>query len=292
MLTIKNLSYGYPKGPLVLHDVSFSLEPGITLLVGENGSGKSTLIKLLVSALPSKTPIFVDGAELSSITLKQQMAYLPQEFDIYPSLKVSEILRFVARAKGVRDDVFSAQIQEISMQVSIEEVLDKKFKVCSIGTRRRVGIATTLIGNPRIIILDEPTAGIDPKERIRFYHLIKQCFAGKTVLLATHILDDMDVLADNVLMLSHGTLTYHDSYSNFRHSLDDRVYEISAEPLTRSESEFIGRSILLSRYDKEEATVYRIAAPEKLSPPSDRFVPSAPTLEDIWTYHQEINSYA
>lgn len=289
MFTVNNLTYEYKKGQCVLNQVSFSLNQGITLLVGENGSGKSTLIKLLVSALDSKAPILVDGQIVNDATRKQQMAYLPQEFDIYPSLKVNEILRFVAKAKGFKKDEFLAQIQEIAKQVNIEQVLNKKLKECSIGMQRRVGIATALLGNPQIIILDEPTAGIDPRERVHFYQLIQQFSAGKTVLLATHILDDMDMLADYVLMLSHGELIYDGSYHDFRHTLDHHVYEITAEALTESEQMFLACGIVLSQRNCGKATVYRVAIEKEITPPSDRLIPTDPTLEDLWTYHQEIN---
>lgn len=290
MVTVKNLSYGYRKNKQVLHDLSFSLRPGMTLLVGENGSGKSTLIKLLVSALPAKQDVEmeVDGQTLRGVALKQKMAYLPQGFEIYPTMKVRDILRFVAKAKGAKADMAPDRIREIARGVHVEDFLDQKFKECSIGTQRRIGIATALIGDPEIIILDEPTAGVDPKERIRFYQLVKEAFAGKTVLLATHILDDMDVLADDVIMISKGRMAYCGVYRDFRHSLDGHVYEIPTDALTQSESDYVKHSVLLGNYEGDGGRVYRVANREAAPDATGRFVSVQPTLEDIWLYYQEM----
>ena len=182
------------------------------------------------------------------------------------------------------------RIREIACSVHVESFLDQKFKECSIGTQRRIGIATALIGNPEIIILDEPTAGVDPKERIHFYQLVKEAFAGKTVLLATHILDDMDVLADDVIMISEGRMAYSGAYRDFRHSLDGHVYEIPTDALTQSESDYVKRSVLLGNYEGDGGRVYRVANRETSPDAADRFTSVKPTLEDIWLYYQEMGT--
>lgn len=290
MLTINNLSYAYKRNKPILHNVSFSLNPGITLLVGENGSGKSTLIKVLTSALPSKEPILIDGQEMSDIMRKKRMAYLPQEFDIYPSLKVCELLRFVANSKGVEKNNVPAKIHEVAERVNVEKILNKKVKQCSVGTRRRIGIAASLLGDPEIVILDEPTAGIDPKERARFYQTINECFSDKIVLIATHILDDIEILANYVLMLSHGRITYNGSYSEFRHSLDECMYQLESSILTDVEVEFINKGMILSQKKNQEMTIYRIAATNPPNSILENCKKVFPTLEDLWEYYQRINN--
>lgn len=286
MLTVNNLSFSYKRNHPILRDVSFSLSPGITLLVGENGSGKSTLMGILTGALPSKIPVFLDGQELSDSARKKCMAYLPQEFDVYPSLKVNELLRFVALSKGVEKSRISEVIQDAAERVNIEGSLEEKVKHCSVGTRHRVGIAAALLGEPEVVIMDEPTAGIDPKERARFYQTINDCFSNKTVLIATHILDDIEVLADHVLMLSNGKITYDGTYSVFRHSLDECTYQIETDILSDTEEALINEGIVLSQRKNQNKTIYRIVTTNPSVSVLDHGAKICPTLEDIWEYYQ------
>ena len=286
MLSIQNLSFSYQRKHPVLHDVSFSLQPGITLLVGENGSGKSTLIQILTGALHSKVSVSLNGEIMEDATRKEKMSYLPQEFDFYPSLKVCDVLHFVGTAKGVEKQRLAQEIKSVAERVNVADIMRKKVKQCSVGTRRRIGIAAALLGDPQIVILDEPTAGIDPKERTRFYQIIKKCFSGKIVLLATHILDDMDILADHVLMLTGGTITYDGPYHEFKHSLDNRLYQLETASLTEDERAFIDNGILLSQVDSKDKTIYRVATSDAAKQFSERCIPVDPTLEDIWEYYQ------
>lgn len=285
MLTINNLTFGYKKKSPLFNNISFCLCSGTTILVGENGSGKSTLIKILSAEINSKARIAFNGKPLSNIERKSIMAYLPQEYDVYPSLKVNDLLRFVAKAKGVSD--VETSIHDIVKKTNIEEFGDKKIKHCSVGTRRRVGIASAMLGNPQIVILDEPTAGIDPRERVRFYQIIKDCFAGKIVLIATHILDDIDVLADGIIMLSKGQIVFDGEYSIFRHVLDDYLYEITATELSKEESAAINSGVILSQRKQNSMNVWRVVIPNSLSPDLKHFKKVSPTLEDLWEYFQK-----
>ena len=155
-------------------------------------------------------------------------------------------------------------------------------RVSSGGMKRRVGIATALIGNPQMVVLDEPTAGIDPKERIAFYKTIRECFAGRNVLISTRILDDIEILADNVVMLARGEVTYSGSYAEFRNSLNGRLFQIAAEagdpPIDLS-----GCRVLSA--EKQGATVYyRVVGYAGMMP--GNAVPIQPSTEDIWLYYQ------
>ena len=158
MLKISNVTYSYKKKHPVLRNVSFALPDGIAFLIGKNGSGKSTLLKVLTSILPSEGSVSINGIDSRSDEYKSMIAYLPQEFDIYPDLKVADILRFVALLKNVDKSNVSLEVRKAAGQVNIEGILDKAYKKCSGGMKRRVGIATALIGNPQMVVLDEPTA--------------------------------------------------------------------------------------------------------------------------------------
>lgn len=224
MLEIKNLSYSYNRKTPVLHDIDLSIGTGFNLLIGENGSGKTTLIKNITGILPlQKSEITLGGLPVSNREYQKQISYLPQSFDVYPKLTVREILRFVASAKsGLEKSVIEQRLSEIMDLTHIADFANKKLKDCSEGMRRRVGIASALVGDPEVVILDEPTAGVDPKERFQFYKTIQTCFPNKIVLISTHILDDVDFLATNVIMLSDGRIRYTGSYVQFKDTLKDK----------------------------------------------------------------------
>lgn len=224
MLEINNLSYSYNRKSPVLHEINLFLDRGFNLLIGENGSGKTTLIKNMTGILSlQQGEITLNGVPVSSQEYQKEISYLPQSFDVYPKLTVREILRFVASVKsGLDRQAAEQQLTDIMELTHIADFAGKKLKDCSEGMRRRVGIATALIGDPEVVILDEPTAGVDPKERFQFYKTIQTCFQNKIVLISTHILDDVDFLATNVIMLSGGRIRYTGSYAEFKNTLKDK----------------------------------------------------------------------
>lgn len=233
MLEIKDLSFSYRRNTQVLHDISLSIGTGFNLLIGENGSGKTTLMKELTGILPlQQGEITLNGLPVSDREYQKKISYLPQSFDVYPKLTVREILRFVAAAKSGLDKASAEkQIGEIMELTNTAEFAGKRLKDCSEGMRRRVGIATALVGDPEVVILDEPTAGVDPKERFKFYKTIQACFPDKIVLISTHILDDVDFLATNVIMVSGGRIRYTGSYEQFKNTLKDRKREATVEDI-------------------------------------------------------------
>lgn len=233
MIEIKNLSYSYSRKSPVLHEINLSIDTGFNLLIGENGSGKTTLIKNLTGILPLQHgEITLDSLPVSSQEYKKKISYLPQSFDVYPKLTVQEILRFVTSVKsGLDRPTMEQQLSDIMNLTHIADYSCKKLKDCSEGMRRRVGIATALVGDPEVVILDEPTAGVDPKERFQFYKTIQACFPNKIVLISTHILDDVDFLATNVIMLSNGRICYTGSYSEFKDTLKGEKEEATVEDI-------------------------------------------------------------
>lgn len=233
MLEIKNVSYSYNRKSPVLHEINLSLDRGFNLLIGENGSGKTTLIKNMTGILPlQQGEITLGGAPVSNREYQKKISYLPQSFDVYPKLTVRDILRFVASVKsGLDRQAAEQQIADIMELTHIADFAGKKLKDCSEGMRRRVGIATALVGDPEVVILDEPTAGVDPKERFQFYKTIQACFQDKIVLISTHILDDVDFLATNIIMLSGGRIRYSGSYAQFKDTLNGKKEGATVEDI-------------------------------------------------------------
>lgn len=286
MVEVVNLTYGYDKKNAVLNNVSFTIKPGITALVGENGCGKSTLLKLLTGSIPCGFTFLIDGKEVSDKEKKTLLSYLPQEFEIFPSLKVKEVLHFIAVAKGVNKERIDAIISKAVELTNIQEYVDKKMKYCSPGIKRRVGIAGALLGDAKCILLDEPTAGIDPKERIHFYNTIKKVFNNKMVILATHILDDLDMVADNVMMLASGKIIFDDSIDAFKHSLDGKVATIDTEQYMAWEKEKQAQYPILSSSNAEIGKKrYHILCTID-NAEKDGLELVGPTYEDIWCYFQ------
>lgn len=282
MLQIENLNFAYNRRKKILSNINVTLRPGFTFLLGENGSGKTTFLKLVAGILPSKKSITFNGIQSESMSFKNELAYLPQAFEVYPSLKVNEILCFVAGLRGLDRHSVKEAVERAAESTNIENILDKKFKSCSGGIQRRVGLACILIGTPNLVLLDEPTVGIDPKERIQLYHILKDCFSDKTVIVSTHILDDIDVLADDILMLHDGQISYHGSYEEFCRILDGNVYTTDCPYSEIMEYHDI---TILSKSNRGGAPeVYRVYSPIAL--PSPQFTPVQASNEDIWIYHQ------
>ena len=219
MLNIDDYSFGYKKNRFILKNINLSIPQGISLLVGENGSGKTTLLNCITGILKGNGSIQLDGYSCGSTEYAKVISYLPQRFDVYPVLKVREILVFIGELKGLPKDQVNSEVNRVANKVNIDSYLDTTFKKCSEGTQRRVGIAAALLGNPKLVILDEPTAGVDPQERRRFYQNVKECFSGKIVLVSTHILDDIESLADRVIMLTKGQIACNLPYNDFLNSL-------------------------------------------------------------------------
>lgn len=265
---VQNLAFQYKRNSPVLIDVSFKLRNGVTVLLGENGSGKTTLIKNIVGLLRPQHGMMTIPAE--------EIRYLPQDFSIYPSLRVKDILRFVAEESQIPSAQIYAQVQAAACKAHVQDFLNERFDKCSLGTQKRIGIAATLIGTTRLAVLDEPTAGIDPKERNDFYQVVKEAFTGKYVLLSTHILDDLDYLADNVLMLSKGKIVFDGSYQEYCSLLHDRLYTITADQRPGWLKE---EQVLLCHHGNHGYTWRFVSS---CAPPQGEKTDA--TTADIWTY--------
>ncbi len=209
-INLNHLSMIYPNGRQALKDISLTLEsPSLIGLVGPNGAGKSTLMKLLVAGLlPTGGTITVDDVPLSRCEkkLKEKLGYLPQDFGLYDELTVREFLDYMAALKGIRDS--KAAIESAILATGLEEKRKARIKTLSGGQRQRVGIAQALLGTPEFLILDEPTVGLDPEERIRFRNFFSQTAQDKLVLLSTHIIEDVQSVCDRLIVIDRGQILF------------------------------------------------------------------------------------
>ena len=193
--------------------VSLRLHNGVFGLLGTNGAGKTTLMRMLCGILqPTGGTIAFDGMDVSEEDYRAILGYLPQDFGYYPEFTAMDFLLYMAALKGLSKQSAKRRANELLELVGLQDMGRKKIKTFSGGMKQRLGIAQALLNNPKLLILDEPTAGLDPKERVRFRNLIGQLGKDSIVLLSTHIVSDIEHIADEVLMMKDGNLIYNGTW--------------------------------------------------------------------------------
>ena len=193
--------------------VSLRLHSGVFGLLGTNGAGKTTLMRMLCGILqPTSGTITFDGIDVSEEWYRAILGYLPQDFGYYPEFTAMDFLIYMAALKGLPKPSAKRRANELLELVGLQDMSRKKIKTFSGGMKQRLGIAQALLNDPKLLILDEPTAGLDPKERVRFRNLIQQLGKDSIVLLSTHIVSDIEHIADEVLMMKDGNLIYHGAW--------------------------------------------------------------------------------
>lgn len=219
-LKIDRLTKQY-ENKIAVDRMSLKLEKGVTGLLGANGAGKTTLMRMMVGLLsPTSGEITYDGISVKSEEFRNLLGYLPQDFGYYPEFSGKDFLMYFCALKGLNKKAAKARTSELLKLVGLEDVAGKKVKNYSGGMKQRLGIAQALINRPEVLVLDEPTAGLDPKERVRFRELIEKLGDEAIVLLSTHIVSDIEHIADRIVMMNEGQIVWQGAWKEEDGSLE------------------------------------------------------------------------
>ena len=282
MLTIRELVKVYPGPVPALQGIDLDVPRGMFGLLGPNGAGKSTLMRILAGLLePTSGSFALDGEDLTSRpeAIWPKLGYLPQEFGFYPNLTGERMLEYLLKLKGVRAPGGLKKLcGELLERVNLSFAAKRKIKGYSGGMKQRLGIAQAIAGDPRLLIVDEPTAGLDPEERLRFYRLLSELAADRTVILSTHIVEDVAVLCPKFAVIRAGRLRAVTTPAKARDALLGTIFEGTVEP---DEYEALRqRRSVTQAYLVEGRNRVRVYEPVG-SPPSG-FATVTPTLEDAY----------
>lgn len=281
MLVVNNVSKKYGSF-YALKDINLEFNNGIYALLAPNGAGKTTLIKLLTTLIfPTSGEILYKGTDIVSLDgeYRDIIGYLPQDFGYYRNYTPRKFLLYLAALKGIKKEDALGKVKEVLKIVSLENVENKKMKGFSGGMIQRVGIAQALLNDPKILILDEPTAGLDPKERVRFRNLLSDLSRDRIVIISTHIVSDIEFISNEVIMIKDHKILYKDSIENICSTLEGMVYETS---MTFEESkEFRKKYILLS--EKQDGGIMKARFISQGNN-DEKWIKVNPNIEDVFLY--------
>jgi ABC-2 type transport system ATP-binding protein len=279
-LTVENLSKNYRGNVQALCKVDISLRPGVLGLLGPNGAGKSTLMKILATvARPTSGRVLWNGNDIARNpdSLRNVLGYLPQDFGVYPNLNAHEFLGYLAAVKGIGASAARKRTGELLELVNLTEAARRPLGGYSGGMRQRVGIAQALLNDPQLLIVDEPTAGLDPEERVRFRNLLSELSGERIVILSTHIVSDIEAVATQIAILAHGQLLANDAPEGLLAKMTGKVWEVV---IPSGELTSLRRKYLITstahRSDGVHARVVSEMAPAQDARPLE------PSLEDAY----------
>lgn len=278
-LKIEGLNRAYGKHK-VLHDINFSMREGIYGLIGENGAGKSTLMRILATIdFPSNGKVFYNGKDIFSIGEEYRgiIGYMPQDYSIYSGFNAIDFLEYMGALKGMKKQELQLKISDVLEIVNLSDVSHKKIRTYSGGMKRRIGIAQAILNNPDILILDEPTAGLDPGERLNFSNFISDLSREKIVLLSTHIVSDIEAVAKELIVMNKGKILESGKMEELIMRNQGKVWEavLTQEEYQRIQKE---RKVIHVKQNGNNMTVRYIG--EKFQPVESR--EQEPTLEDYY----------
>ena len=264
-------------------DMNIRITNGVYGLLGVNGAGKTTLMRMICTLLtPTSGQILCDGKDILKMEgeYRNLLGYLPQEFGFYPEFSVKDYLLYIASLKGIRPVVAKKRVKELLEQVGLSKAANKKMKKLSGGMKRRVGIAQAILNNPKILILDEPTAGLDPTERVRFRNLISELSEERIVILSTHIVSDVEYIANEIWLMKNGRLVQQGSLNDVLDSMPEKVWSLVA---SQEEAAKLMKEYRVSnmKTDRDGVELRIISA----QPPCDYAKVLQPNLEDVFLYY-------
>ena len=282
-LRIENLTKTYGK-KVALSDFSATLTGGIYGLLGPNGAGKSTMMKILTENLSAdKGRILVDGVPSGKMgaDYRALLGYMPQQQGLYPHFTARRFLYYIAALKGMSKEQATKEIGQVAAMVNMTNALDKRLGAYSGGMKQRILIAQAVLGSPKILILDEPTAGLDPKERIRIRNLISQISMDRIVILATHVVSDVEFIAKEILMLKDGHLIAQQSPNELLKQMAGKVLEICVK---EDELDTVQQQFLVGNIRRDEENRIWVRVVSDAVPEQYPCNPVMPSLEDVYLY--------
>ena len=261
--------------------VNTTMTPGVYGLLGANGAGKTTIMRMLCGILePTSGDIAYNQRNIYDMgsAYRNLLGYLPQEFGYYPNYTAKEFLLYISALKGIPRHIALERSKALLETVSLSNVANKKIKTFSGGMKQRLGIAQALLNNPKILILDEPTAGLDPKERVRLRNILSDFASDKIVLLSTHIVSDIEAIADKVFLMKKGSFVLQGSIEELVAHAQGKVWELTIQERELKKWEF-NYTVANLRHSDKGITTLRIVSDER---PSLEAVPCEATLEDLY----------
>lgn len=271
------------KNKIAVDQVSLRLTEGVYGFLGANGAGKTTLLRMLCGVLkPTAGEILCNGEEIRRMDgeYRHMLGYLPQDFGYYPDFTAKRYLEYLAACKAVPKDLAKEKVQEVLQLVGLAKEQKYKIKTFSGGMVRRLGIAQALLNDPEILILDEPTSGLDPKERIRFRNIISAMSKGRIVILSTHIVSDVEFIADQILLMRQGKIVEQGTSREVTATAEGKVWEYLAEP---DEVPGLNGKFAISNLKNEGDKVYLRIVSEEC--PCKGAVLAEPGLEDVYLFY-------
>lgn len=284
---IMNISKSF-RDKEAVSNVSVKLKPGIWGLLGANGAGKTTLMRMIVGIMePSAGTITCEGIDISKMggRYRERIGYLPQEFGYDHGMSVNDYLEYIAALKGVDNNKVRKKISELLDILSLSDVRKKKISKLSGGMRRRVGVAQALLNDPELLIMDEPTAGLDPGERVKLRNYISEIANNRIVIISTHIVSDIEYIASQIMVMKNGSIINIGSVPELEKSIDGKVWTANVErkSIPKLEEEL---SIVSRREEKDGLISIRYLADETKV---ENSIKATPNLEDmyLWLFPME-----
>ena len=283
-LQLENLKKQY-ETKCAVNNVSVKLEPGVYGLLGANGAGKTTLMRMICGVnKPTSGSISLDGKSIEELGEQYytNLGYMPQDFGFYPDFTAREFMMYMAAVKGLDKEKAVKRTEELLNMVNLKDVANKKIKTYSGGMKQRLGIAQAEFNNPSILILDEPTAGLDPKERVRFRNLISDFAKEKIVILSTHIVSDVSYIADTILMMKNGEIILQEPMVTVTDSIKGKVWELLIDE--REANEYSRKFSVVNLHHEGNKVRLRVIDDNK---PTNDAIMVEPSLEDLFLYYFE-----
>jgi ABC-2 type transport system ATP-binding protein len=288
-LEISNVTKQFNATKTGLSDYSITIEKGILGLLGPNGAGKSTLMKIIATiSKPTSGTLLLDGVDIvkNPDYIRKVLGYLPQDFGVYPNLNAYEFLEYIAAMKGVGGKGLRQRIDMLLEGVNLMADAKRQIGTYSGGMKQRIGIAQALLNNPKVLIFDEPTVGLDPEERVRFRQLISDMANDCIIILSSHIVSDIETIADEVAIMKNGMLLAKAIQPDIVNKVDGRVFEILIENIALTE--FKTRHLVISTSRQQNLT--RVRYITKDNPAEAGSTPIVATLEDAYLFTTQSNA--